>query len=166
LQWHGIEVERVAARRVVECEMLRLPEAKIDDGNENPFEGHVRIACGAIVAEQRSLILEAGSFVVSTDQPLGSLAVLLLEPQSQDSFFQWGFLLGCLQRTEYFENYAVEPMAAKMLAEDPALKQAFEEKLLQDKDFAANARARLEYFYGRTAYSDAEYRLYPIGRGL
>ena len=166
LSLHGIRVERVETRQVVECEMLRLPAAKIDDANENPYEGRVRIAVGAVEPERRQLVLEPGSFIVPTDQPLGSLAMLLLEPESVDSLFQWGFLLGCLQRTEYFENYAIEPLAAQMLVNDPQLQRDFEQKLLQDKEFAESPRARLEYFYQRSPYFDAEYRLYPIGRGL
>ncbi len=46
---------------------------------------------------------------VSTDQALGELVVLLLEPDSPDSFFQWGFFLEVLQRTEYIEAYAGDP---------------------------------------------------------
>jgi hypothetical protein len=166
LRLHGIAVERVQVRQVVECEMLRLMEAKIDDASENPYEGRVRIAVGSVQAQRRQLVLEPGSSIVPTDQPLGSLAMLLLEPESVDSLFQWGFLLGCLQRTEYFETYAIEPMASSMLAADSELAREFEQKLLQDKEFSENARARLEWFYERTPYFDREYRVYPIGRGL
>jgi hypothetical protein len=166
LRLHGIQVERVEQRQVVRCEMLRLPEAKIDGDNENPYEGRVRVAVGPVQTHERELVLEPGSCVVPTDQPLGSLAILLLEPESVDSLFQWGFLLGCLQRTEYFETYAIEPMAAGMLEADPELARQFEQKLLQDKEFSQSARARLEWFYERTPYFDSEYRLYPIGRGL
>ena len=66
---------------------------------------------------------------ISTDQPLGDLAILLLEPQSPDSLLQWGFFNPIFTRTEYIEDYAVEPLAAKMLKEDPKLQAAFNKAL-------------------------------------
>ncbi len=99
-----------------------------------------------------------------TDQPLGDLAMLLLEPASPDSYFQWGFLLEILNRTEYFEAYAIEPMARRMLADDAELAAEFRQKLLTDREFAGDPRARLEWFYEKTPYYDREYRLYPIAR--
>ncbi len=53
-----------------------------------------------------------------------------------------------------------------MLAEDEALAAEFRHKLLTDREFAADPRARLEWFYAKTPYYDGEYRLYPIAREL
>ena len=69
------------------------------------------------------------------------LAVLLLEPRSGDSLFEWGFFLPILQRTEYVESYVMEPMAEAMLAADPKLAEAFAKKLAEDEGFAANPSA-------------------------
>ena len=106
----------------------------------------------------------ANSVRVSTDQPLGTIAVLLLEPASGDSFFQWGFMLEPLAQAEYFEEYAMEPIARRMLAADPALEAEFMKKLDEDRAFRSDARARLHWFYERTPYFDERWRLYPIGR--
>ena len=40
----------------------------------------------------KDLTLPAGSFVVSTAQPHGSLAALLLEPKSVDGLVSWNYL--------------------------------------------------------------------------
>ena len=96
--------------------------------------------------------------------PLGTIAVLLLEPASGDSFFQWGFMLEPLAQAEYFEEYAMEPIARRMLAADPALEAEFMKKLDEDRAFRSDARARLHWFYERTPYFDERWRLYPIGR--
>ena len=45
---------------------------------------------------------------VPTDQPLGDLAILLLEPAAPDSFFAWGFFNEILQPTEYVEGYVID----------------------------------------------------------
>jgi len=104
--------------------------------------------------------------VVSTDQALGTLAVVLLEPQAADSLFQWGYFSEILQRTEDFEPYVMEPMARAMFEADPALRTEFAAKLEADTDFAGDATARLRWFYERTPYYDEEYRVYPVYRSL
>jgi hypothetical protein len=162
LALHGVELETLAAPRTVRVERLRLVDATL--GTQS-FEGRVTVTAG-VEAEVQTRAYPAGSVRVTTDQPLGDLAVLLLEPAYQDSFFQWGFFLACLQRTEYVEGYVMEPLAERMLAADAALKAAFEERLASDEDFAADPRARLEWFYRRTPYYDAEHQLYPVAREL
>ncbi len=53
------------------------------------------------------------------------------------------------------------PLAEKMLKEDPELKKAFEARL-QDKAFAEDPRARMDFFYQHSAYYDQAYRTYPV----
>jgi hypothetical protein len=108
----------------VDVEAYRLADAKLEAAS---FEGHVRVTATA-VPEARHERLARGAARVSTDQPLGDLAVLLLEPASPDSFFQWGFFHEALQPTEYVEGYVMEPMAEAMLAEDAALKARYEQR--------------------------------------
>jgi murein tripeptide amidase MpaA len=157
---HGIRMERLAAPREVEVTMYRVADAKIDP---EPVEGRVHVTATP-TPEKRRETFPAGSVRVPTDQPLGDLAVLLLEPASGDSFFQWGFFLPVLQRTEYVEAYVMEPMAERMLAEDPALKAEFDKALAADPALAANPQERLQWLYRRTPFFDERWRLYPVGR--
>ena len=90
--------------------------------------------------------------------------ILLLEPGSADSFYQWGFFLEVLSRTEYGEAYVLEPMARKMLAADPELGREFQKRLASDEAFRGSPRERLDFFYRRTPYYDDRYLLYPIAR--
>jgi hypothetical protein len=114
--------------------------------------------------ERRRERFPAGSVRVSTDQPLGTLAVLLLEPSSPDSLFQWGFFNSILSPTEYVEGYIMEPMAEKMLADDPKLAEEFRRRIATDEAFRGDARARLQWLYERTPFYDERARLYPVGR--
>lgn len=159
LALHGIQMERIEEPREVQVEMYRLGEAKIGE----PFEGHVPVTA-PVTVEHRPQRFAAGSVRVPTDQPLGDLAMLLLEPQSPDSFFRWGFFLEVLQRTEYVEAYVMEPMAEAMLAAAPRLAAEFEQKLEEDPAFAADPNARLQWFYSRSPYFDERWRLYPVAR--
>ena len=161
LAMHGIAVERVHIGRSVKADMYRLPEAAIQ---ADAFEGRVLVTPGLIQTERRDLWLAPGSYVVSADQDLGDLVMLLLEPESPDSFFQWGYFLEILQRTEYVEDYVMEPTARKMLEEDRGLREEFEARLAADSTFAASPQQRLAFFYERTPFFDEEWRLYPVGR--
>ncbi len=164
---HGIDVEQFSEPRTMEVDVYRLPDAKIaapSDWTPNPFEGRIRIDPGEPEMTRTTITFPAGSFQFSTDQELGELLVLLLEPQSVDSFFQWGFFLEIFTRTEYAEPYVMEPLARKMLADDPGLRTAFEEKLASDPDFASSPQQRLMWFYEKTPFYDRNYLVYPVAR--
>jgi hypothetical protein len=164
---HGITVERLDQPLTATAEIYRLPQAKIAEPTEwtpNPFEGHVRIDPGLPVSEKMTMTFPAGSYRIATNQDLGDLVILMLEPQSPDSFLQWGFFLEIFTRTEYSEAYVMEPLAQKMMAEDPQLAEEFREKLENDKEFAADAKLRLMWFYEKTPFHDRQYLLYPVAR--
>jgi hypothetical protein len=161
LRIHGVTMETLTAPRAVSVDMIRFASPKIA---AHASEGHVEIDAGPVTHETRTVTWPAGSVRVPTDQPLGELITLLLEPQSDESFFAWGMFPEVLQRVEYIEGYALAPLAEKMLAADPKLKAEFEAKLAADPKFAADPDARLGWFYQRTPYYDDHYKLYPVGR--
>ncbi len=159
---HGIRLEYAREPVDVEVDLYRLAEAEV---NATPFEGRVLVTTQATLERHRRRY-PAGSVRVPMDQPLGDLATVLLEPLSPDSFFQWGFFLEILQRTEYAEAYAMEPLARRMLENDPALRREFEAAIASDAELAGDPQARLEWLYRRTPYYDREYLLYPVGREI
>ena len=167
LELHGIQFERISEPRDLTVTMYRLEDGKFQGakpGDEpQPFEGHVQMTATP-EPTQRSEHYAVGSVRVPTNQPLGDLAVILLEPSSPDSFFQWGFFDQVLQQTEYIEGYILEPMAERMLANDPKLAQEFRQKLATDDGFRASAKDRLRWFYSKTPFIDDRWKLYPVGR--
>ena len=162
LKTHGVRMETLKAARTVDVDMIRLDGFK----TSGPFEGRMTYAPTGMAHAQRSETFPAGSVRISTDQPLGALAASLLEPESEDSYFTWGFFAEILSRVEYMEPYAIAPMAEKMLASDPALKAEFEKRLKNDEGFAASPLRRLQFFYERSPFYDDRYLLYPVGREL
>lgn len=167
LKLHGIAMTALTDAKEITVEMYRITDYKFQDENQavKPFEGHMQVDA-ATKTEVRKQLFPAGSVYVSTDQPLGDLAMLLLETASKDSYFSWGFFLNIFQRTEYIEAYIMEPMAKKMLEDSPALQKEFEEKKANDATFANNPSAILSWFYSKTKFYDERYLLYPIGRVL
>lgn len=167
LALHGIPVETVANETTQKVQIYRLPDAKLAPASPwvpNPFEGRVRIEPGTVLMTEQEVTFPAGTYRISTDHEMGELLALLLEPESPDSFFQWGFFLEIFTRTEYAEPYVMEPLARQMLAADPQLAAEFAARLAADADFAADPSARLLWFYERTPFYDQRYLVYPVAR--
>ncbi|MCB1044513.1 MAG: M14 family metallopeptidase [Acidobacteria bacterium] len=161
LKLHGVEMTSIDHPVRTEVEVARFSDPVFDN---RPFEGRVRVSSTyQLSTEERTFA--PGSVRISTDQPLSELIALLLEPASPDSLFQWGFFNTVLQRTEYAEVYAMEPLATDML-KDKQLKAEWEEALNNDPELRVNPNARLDWFYARSSYFDREFCLYPVGREL
>lgn len=126
-------------------------------------EGHQRLTVKGEWRDE-SRTVGAGALFVPIQQPQARLVMALLEPQAPDSLLQWGEFNNAFERKEYMEAYVAEEVAEKMLAEDPALKAEFERRLHDDAAFAADPRARLDFFYRRHPAWDERYRLYPVLR--
>ena len=169
---HGLQLRRTtrawsAEVETYQCEPLiwrqrpfegRHPQASIADGGaQEDAVPHCRI-----VKEQLSF--PAGAALVPLDQRAAKVAIHLLEPEAPDSFMAWGFFDTIFEQKEYGEDYVLEKLAREMLAKDPKLKQEFEEKLANDKAFAANPSARLNFFFQRSPWWDPRLGLYPVGR--
>ncbi|WP_108945152.1 M14 family metallopeptidase [Shewanella halifaxensis] len=159
LSVHGIRMTTLSkgVEQTVQQYQFSAPQFANKD-----YEGRQRVKA-TVQSQQIKMELPAGTIRVDTKQPLGDLAILLLEPQSPDSLFQWGFFNPIFTRTEYIENYAVEPLAQQMLDNDPALQAEFNQAL-KDEAFAADPKARLRWFYQRSPYYDSHYLKYPVVR--
>jgi hypothetical protein len=159
---HGLKLDVIEQAQTIEVEQLKIQSYKLED---RPFEGRVRVKIESITSLPKQMVYREGSARVSTDQPLGDLLVLLLEPYSEDSFLQWGFLHEIFQQTEYIEGYIMDPMGKEMLENDPQLKKDFE-LALQNEDFAADRGKRMQWFYQRSPWCDPRHLVYPISREL
>jgi hypothetical protein len=85
LQRHGVRVARLEAARAADAEVYRADSVV---AAARPFQGHreVRVA-GAW--RRATHPLPAGAFVVAGDQPLAALALVLLDPESDDGLATW-----------------------------------------------------------------------------
>ncbi len=68
---------------------------------EEAFQGH-RLLEIQVTDEASQQMLPAGTIVVRTQQDLGRLAILLLEPMSQDGLVSWNFFDQALAVDELF----------------------------------------------------------------
>ncbi|HVE58977.1 MAG TPA: M14 family metallopeptidase [Pyrinomonadaceae bacterium] len=159
LEAHGINFERIKQPLTVEVESYRLTEPK---WAANSFENRLPLTFKTVpITETRTF--PANSVLVRLDQETANVAIHLLEPNSTDSLASWGFFNAVFEMKEYFSDYIMEKIAAEMLAKDANLRKEFEEKL-KDEKFAKSPRARLQFFYERSPYSDKRIGVYPVGR--
>jgi hypothetical protein len=158
---HGVEMTTISEGIDVVVDQIRFTDVHLATAVS---ERRVKVAADTSRSESRQTHYPEGSVYISTDQPLGDLAIHMLEPACPDSLFAHGFITGCLDEVEYIEGYVVAPMAEEMLNADPELRRLFEEELARNPAFAADPIARLKWFYARSPYRDESYLLYPIGR--
>ena len=158
LALHGVSINKLSGANTQPLKMAKVSQYSFDNA---PFEGRFRVSARFDYVPATNVDLD-GWFEVSTQQKAGELAVHLLHPEAPDSFFAWGEFNTIFQRTEYMENYALIPFAEKMLSDDPKLAEAFNKKLKQDKAFATNSEARLNWLYEHSPFYDQAYLKYPI----
>ena len=159
LELHGFVTSRLKQPLSARFDSFRFEKVTFPP---EPFESRFQPRFTSVpIQEERTL--PTGTVIVSTAQVGAKLLIQLLEPDAPDSLLHWGLLNTVFEQKEYFEAYAMEPIAAKMLAENPILKAEFETRL-KDPAFAANRRARLQFFYERSPYADAQLNKYPIVR--
>jgi hypothetical protein len=167
--------ERVADLLRVHGVQFRSLDAGLEDGQVEAFRADkAQFAASSLEGRQRLALeggwrgerhdLPAGSLFVPVSQPLARVAVALLEPQAPDSMAAWGMFNNHFERKEYMEPYVAEQVAREMLAADPGLRARFEQRLREDPGFAADPRARLEFFHRRHSAWDERLDLYPILR--
>jgi hypothetical protein len=103
---------------------------------------------------------------VATDQIGIRYLLETLEPEANDSFFNWNFFDVILQQKEGFSPYVFEDVAIKMLQNDPKLKEAFELKKENEQEFADNWYAQLNWIYMRSEHYESAHMQYPLYRIL
>ena len=111
LLMHGVRVARlrraatVNAHRYTVLDWSRAAKA---------FEGH-RLVRLTVKRHAATLTLPAGTYLVPVDQPLGTLAMTLLEPEARDSLVAWNFLDHRLRRDTSLPILSIpQPVAVEL----------------------------------------------------
>jgi hypothetical protein len=88
LNLHGIAVEALKEDLKVEVEVYRVDDMK---RAQQEYEGHQLVTL-EVTPRVEERMLKAGTPIVRTGQPLGTLAAYLLDAQAEDGFCAWNFL--------------------------------------------------------------------------
>jgi dipeptidyl aminopeptidase/acylaminoacyl peptidase len=87
LRRHGIKVEELLEDIQLDVEAYQV---RAVDVQARPFQKHNLVTVEVNKRSDKRMI-PAGTVLVRTTQPLGTLAAYLLEPQSEDGLVTWGF---------------------------------------------------------------------------
>jgi hypothetical protein len=94
LEAHGVKFSKLAQAASLKVEQFKIASSTLADRD---YQGHkARTITGAWEAADQNV--PAGTIVVPVDQPLGRLAVLLLEPRSEDSLAAWNLMDSVLEK--------------------------------------------------------------------
>jgi hypothetical protein len=163
LELHGVRFHalRQAWRDTVEAQ-------RIVTWHPDPTrrEGHVPTIVDSLALERRVREFRPGDLWIPLDQPAGLVALHLLEARAPDGMLYWNAFDTILEKKEYAEAYVMEPVARRMLADDPALRREFEARVAADREFARDPAARLDFFYARSPWADPEWKVSPAYRAL
>lgn len=160
LNVHGVEMDVLGKSVSFKVEKYKFKDVSFAS---KPYEGRFTAKYSYDVITD-SITVPEGTVIINPAQRRLGIILYLLEPKSRDSFVYWGFFNQIFERTEYFETYSMEPIAKKMFENDPVLRNKFLEKVNSDSAFANNPWARLNFFYERTKYYDANHNFYPVIR--
>lgn len=160
LQRHGILQKELSRSCKNEFECYRFENVNFANRS---YEGKQRVNY-SVHTFKDSLSFQAGSIFIPLGNEKSRLIMHLLEPYAPDALLRWGVMNTIFEQKEYFETYAMEPIAQQMARNHPRLEAAFEHKVKTDPEFANSARQRLFFFYKRSPYYDKNLNVYPVVR--
>lgn len=147
-------IERLKANHVEFLEMNKTSMRKVHTlrvvdfkSGSKPYEGHYLHREVKNTEEEEEVEIPGGSIWIPCDQPKVNFIVSVLEPRCEDSYFAWNLMDSYMQEKEYFSAYVFEDEAAKILKENPSLRERLEKKKTDDPEFAKSAEAQLFFVY-------------------
>lgn len=161
LQANKIEMNSFPKDTVIQVEVYKIEDYET---RTSPFEGHYPHFNTKVSKKKESIRFRAGDIYIKTFQPGVRYLIETLEPTTTDSFFNWNFFDSILQQKEGFSPYVFEDVAAQLLEEEPALKEEFEEKKKNDREFASSSYSQLEWLHKRSAHYETSHLRYPVFR--
>ncbi|MBE8724046.1 M14 family metallopeptidase [Flavobacterium hungaricum] len=148
---------------IIEVESYKIADFKTVS---SAYEGHYLHRNTTITSKIVKTAFAKGDYYVPTTQKGVKYLLEAFEPEGVDSFFNWNFFDPILQQKEHYSDYVFEDSAAKILKENPTLKAEFETKKQNDREFAKNAEAQLNWIYKNSIHYEKAHMQYPVYRVL
>lgn len=170
-QWKVIELltnNQLANTRLEKDSVMEVESYRIADYNtaKNAYEGHYPHSNTQVNVIKTKVKFRKGDYIFPTQQAGVKYLLETLEPEAVDSFFNWNFFDTILQQKEGYSDYVFEDSAAEYLKQHPEIKAKLEEKRNQDKAFADNPEAQLDWIYKNSPWYETAHLQYPVYRIL
>ena len=143
------------------AEVYKIKDYKTRD---NAYEGHYPHYDTQVSSSDQLLTINAGDYIIPTDQEGIRYILETLEPAAVDSFFNWNFFDPILQQKEGFSPYVFEDLAIEILDNNVRLRDSFEFKKEMDQAFSQNSHGQLQWIYEHSKYYETSHLQYPVYR--
>lgn len=162
LKANNVKMEPLKKDTIISVEVYHINDFKTV---ANPYEGHYLHYSTEVKSSIQKVAFRKGDYLIDTQQKARRYLVETLEPEAQDSFFNWNFFDSILQQKEGFSAYVFEPKAKEILANMPEEEQAeFYDKQESDSSFATNNYAQLDWIFKRSEHYEKSHKRYPVYR--
>jgi hypothetical protein len=151
MKMNGVKMVKIGQDTVIKGQAYKIIKT---ESIKNPYEshfGHYNTQVEPIEVTKQFL---KGDYIIPTDQRAKRYIVETLEPQATDSYFNWNFFDGILNRKEGFSDYVFEDEAAELLKKDPSLRTALDKAIEADPTLKTNAFGQLNFIYERSKYGE------------
>ncbi len=162
LKANGVEMNRLKSDS-----LFQVDSYWISDFNtvKNAYEGHYLHYNTVVESNELEIQMKEGDYIIPTNQLAKRYLVEVLEPEAQDSFFNWNFFDSILQQKEGFSDYVFEEKAARILANfSNEQQEAFFKLKEQDSTFAQSNYDQLDWIFKRSAHYEEAHMRYPVYR--
>ena len=159
MKMNGVKMVKIGQDTVIKGQAYKIIKT---ESIKNPYEshfGHYNTQVELIEVTKQFL---KGDYIIPTDQRAKRYIVETLEPQATDSYFNWNFFDGILNRKEGFSDYVFEDEAAELLKKDPPLRTALDKAIEADPALKTNAFGQLNFIYERSKYGEPWANVYPV----
>ncbi len=161
-----LKVNRIEMRQLEQDSIMEVESYHIADYKTaaSAYEGHYPHHSVLVNASKIKFTFKKGDYLIPLEQKGVKYLLETLEPAGADSFFNWNFFDTILQQKEGFSDYVFEDTAARIIAENPKLKEAFDQRMKSLPGFANNPEAQLEWIYKNSVHYEKAHMQYPVYR--
>ncbi|MBK8845676.1 MAG: hypothetical protein IPO27_03570 [Bacteroidetes bacterium] len=160
LRQSNIEMSRLNADTTI---LVTATYIKDYSSPKRPYENHHLHSKIELTRENHHVQFSKGDFVIYCNQAGNAYLANVLEANAPDGFFAWNFFDAILNQKEWFSPYLFQPIAQKLLSQNPELKSDFE-KYVRDNKFEKNEWEQLAYIYRHSPYYEKSHNRYPVFR--
>ncbi|MGF1587250.1 MAG: M14 family zinc carboxypeptidase [Bacteroidales bacterium] len=159
----GVEVEFIEQDTVMEVEIISIVDYRLSAQSN---QGRQLVSGVQVKTRIGARQFYKGDAIIYLNQAANNYIVNMLEPMAPASFFRWGFFNSTLEDGESWWIWAFEDHAGEVLETNNELREAFEQKMADEADFASDPAAQLQYIYDIVAKPEVERGsyLYPVAR--
>jgi hypothetical protein len=161
LKLNKVQMSQLKRDTVIDVEAYRIDDYRT---GARQYEMHHVNSEVKISASMQKIMFRKGDWYIPMNQSANRFLIETLEPQAEDSYFNWNYFDAILGQKEGYSAYAFEDIAADYVKNNPEVKQKLEQRRATDTAFAKDGRAQLNFVYQNSPWYEPVHMRYPVYR--